>query len=387
MSYDISVWCLKPFKVPSDLPNAESWKIRDDHWSIQGKGWVLNSGPSDVALPEDIPEEVVPLLPGIQHVVHLTLEPIDAAEAGFKMLRKAAKAIAKASRGVVLDPQTESVDLPAGVHRYVPPKREKQSRVSVLEMSWWFEHSALLQRAKLREFLDTLTTYLPEALPRRYGLYEPPQYELEKTGRDHLLTFLTQHLTEGVVWYAKAPVAYVFPSIRPECGWQRGKAAYRCNQLSLEMDAAALDQPGWQTALLRAWKAISTDLNPFYGDVRTLHGYFRRGRGFSSDADSEPHPTKSWWWNGIPRSLGHAVVLGEPYVEHWTSFTEFSDADGALHFASTTDWRTKEDVTKIVGEVPAHLAMEFMPYQTIHPAGGRWTVYPEGYPATFPFKK
>jgi hypothetical protein len=388
MSYDISVWCLEPFRDPSALPNAGSWTVRESHWSIEGKGWILNSGPSDIVLPEDIPEDVVPVLPGIQHVVHLTLEPIDAPEAGFKALRKAAKTIAKASRGVVLDPQAGSVELPGGVNRYVPPKREKESRVAILEMSWWFEHASLLERAELENFLETLSTYLPEAMPRRYGLYEPPQHELEKTGRDHLLSFLTDHLTESVVWYATAPVAYVFISIGPDSGWQRvgAKTEFRCNRISIELDTAALDQPGWQTGLLRAWRALSKRLNPFYGDVRTLQGYFRSGTGFSSDGASEPEPTKSWWWKGIPQRLGHAVVLGEPYSQLWPEFCASAEVDGGLHFAATTDWRTDEDVTRIVGEVPGQLAIEFMPHQANAPGGGRWTVYPEIYPAIFPFK-
>lgn len=387
MSYDVSIWCVEPFKDPSSLPNADSWTIRDSHWSIEGKGWVLNSAASDVALAEDIPEEVAPILPGIQHVVHLSLQPIHAPEAGFKTLRKTAKAIAKAARGVVLDPQADSVELPGGVTRYASPKREKQARVAILEMSWWFEHASLLKRAELESFLEALATYLPEAMPRRYGLYEPPQHELEKTGRDHLLSFLAEHLTERVVWYAKAPVAYVFASVRPESGWQPvgEKTEFRCNRISIELDATALDQPGWQTGLLRAWRAISKHLNPFYGDVRTLQGYFRSGRGFSSDGASEPHPTKSWWWKGIPQRLGHAVVLGEPYSQLWPDFRASAELVGGLHFAATSDWRTDDDVTGVVGEVPGQLAMEFMPHQANAPGGGRWTVYPTTYPAIFPF--
>jgi hypothetical protein len=388
MSYDISIWCVEPFVEPSLLPDANSWVVRDGHWSVEGRGWILNLGPSDVVLPEDIPEEVAPVLPGIQHVVHLTLEPIHASETGFKILRKTAKAIAKAARGAVLDPQADSVELPPGTKRYVQAKRERQVRVPILEMSWWFEHASLLDRANLQCLLDTFGTYIPEALPRRYGLYEPPQHELEKQGRDHLLSFLAKHLTESVVWYAKAPVAYVFINIRPESGWQRlgAKNEYRCNRLSLEIDAAALQQPGWQTALLRAWRAISTQLNPFYGDVRTLQGYFRSGRGFSSDGASEPHPTKSWWWKGIPPRLGHAVVVGEAYSKLWPQFRASSEVDRGLQFVATPDWRTDEDATTLVGEVPKQLAMEFMPHQASAPGGGRWTAYPDAYPAIFPFK-
>jgi hypothetical protein len=303
------------------------------------------------------------------------------------MLRKAAKTVAKASRGAILDPQEDTLELAAGTHRYVSPKRERDTRVALIEMSWWFDHAKLLERASLQKFLRTLRNSIPEGMPRRYGLYEPPQHELEKAGEEHLVTFLMVHLTEGVVWYAKSPVAYVFISIEPTCGWQRlgSKTEYRCNRLSIELDSAALEQPGWQTALYRAWKNLSIELSPFYGGVRTLRDYFRSGRGFSSDGASEPHPTKSWWWKGIPPRLGHAVVLGDPYLPLWPAFAKSSEALDGIRVASMPDWSTDQDVTEMVGAVPAALALPFMPHVAQAPAGGRWTVYPDEYPPSFPF--
>ena len=388
MSYDLSIWCVEPFTDPASLPDADAWVRRDNYWSVEGKGWLLNAGPSDRVLPEDIPEEVTPLLPGIEHVVHLSLEPIHAPAVGFKMLRKTAKTIAKASRGAIRDPQGDTVELASGTHRYESPKREKDTRVAIIEMSWWFDHARLLERASLERFLRTLRSSIPEGMPRRYGLYEPPQHELEKTGEEHLVKFLLAHLTESVVWYAKSPVAYVFISIKPTCGWQKlgSKTEYRCNRLSIELESATLEQPGWRIALYRAWKNLSIELSPFYGDVRTLRGYFRHGRGFSSDGASEPHPTKSWWWKGIPPRLGHAVVLGDPYLQLWPEFAKSSEAIDGIRVASMPDWRTDQDVTEMVGAVPVALALPFMPHEGASPMGGRWTVYPEEYPPSFPFE-
>ncbi len=389
VSYDLSVWCVDPFTDAAGLPDRHRWSLHGDQWSREGKGWLLNAGPSVAVTAEDIPEQVEPLLPGIQHVVYLTLEPSGAPEAAFKALRTAASDIARTSRGVVLDPQLDSVELARGVKRYVPVKGAKEARLAVLDMTWWFESESLQDRASLEAFLAALRTDLPEAMPRRYGPTEPPQYELAQTGDEHLLTFLLGHLATGVVWYATAPVAQVSINIKSPTGWQQlgGTMEYRCNRASFRLDAAALLQPGWQTALIRVWKSVSRILRPFYGDVRTLTGYTRTASGLRSDGASDPPPTKSWWWKGVPQRLGHAAVIGEPYLELWPDFLRHARVEHCLAFASTADWRTDEDVTQVVGEVPARIAMEFMPYQASRPGGGQSIAYPKAYPELFPFRR
>ena len=72
-------------------------------------------------------------------------------------------------------------------------------------MSWWFEHGRVLEPDWIDAFLALLERCVPEALPERYGLWEPPQHVFEETGREHLMAFLSEHMGEVIVWYANRP--------------------------------------------------------------------------------------------------------------------------------------------------------------------------------------
>jgi hypothetical protein len=385
MSYHVSVWCVRPL-TDATLQELGAWQHHGEARSISGKGWILNAGPSSRVLPEDIPEEIMATLPGIEHVAHLSLEPIDAPKAGAALLRKVAAAIAKAGHGVIFDPQQDTLQLASGARRYVSAK-STVDRVSQLRLSWWFDHPRLLERASIVRVLDILSNHLPEALPRRYGTRQPPQHELEKTGREHLVDFLATHLTKTVVWYGHPPVRNIFTSLRAESGWlgPGGKSKYCCNCVSLQLDTDALEQPGWQVALERVWRRLSLELEPFYSEVRTLRGYQRYGSRLAVDGDTELSPTSSWSWKGIPPRLGHAVALGPRYRELWPAFAQHAEVSGDLAFVATPDWRTRADAADLVGGVPRELALPFMPHMITLPGGGRTASYPEEYPALFPF--
>jgi len=386
VSYDLSVWCVEPFRDPAALADVGAWKLSGNGWMIEGRGWLLHVGPSDAVLDEDLPDEVRGAMPGIAYTVGLSLEPVGAPKAAYAILRRAAKLISRAARGAVFDPQTGTVDLPPGTKRYVAPP-PGEARISLLVLSWWFDHSDLLDRAAVERLFDILAAHAPEALPRRYGLYEPPQHALAETGREHAVQFLTDQLVEGVVWYCTLPFFHVSISIRQACGWQRlgSQQRYRCNQMTVELDAGALEQPGWQTAVRRLWRAVSLELRPFFGDVRSLAGNVRKGSRIWHDGREEPHPIRSWWWNGIPPRLGHAAVVGEPYRSLWPGFDAAAGTVGGLTFLTTDDWTSRADAADLVAGVPQHLALPFLAHWGSAEGGGRTVRYPETYPAVFPF--
>jgi hypothetical protein len=389
VSYDITIWCTQPFDDPTLLPLPDEWIVHTDHWSYARPTWVLNTGPSAKVLPEDIPEGVLVALPGIAYLTEISLEPIGAPKTGFAMLRRLSSTVAKHAYGVIHDPQEDSVELPGGVKRFVPAKHEKEQRFALIKMSWWWSHSHSQPKEWVDEVLDALETYLPEAMPKRYGLWEPPQHIYAETGRAHLSQFLGEHLSDflGFVWYANRPVVSLTLSELPECEWlKRGHDTFWvCHHASVSIEAAALAQPGWPAALRRFWERMSLLLQPFYGEVRTLHGYTGRPPRIWCDKDTETGPTMSSRWMGIPTTLGHSVVLGEPYRALWPGFEGCSDEREGLLFASTDDWSTGQDLTTLVGSVPSSIALPFVRYQARDQFGGLQMMYPDKYPAVFPF--
>lgn len=112
MSYDLRIWCLKT------LPKVEEGTAE------AGTGWLVNVSPGTFAL-EEMPEEVNEKFTSIRHVVDLSLEPSSAPAAGRDALWRVARRIATIAQGVIEDPQSGSLEVPAAV---VLPRRESRAR-------------------------------------------------------------------------------------------------------------------------------------------------------------------------------------------------------------------------------------------------------------------
>ena len=190
MSYDIRIWTTKEYKEDTDIsPQSD------------GKNWLLQVGQSAKVDNEDIPEEVVGYLSGIQYVIDLHLEPAGAPKAAHTLLQKTAKILAKKYHGVIEDPQTDSLTLPSGVKRYAaPPKQTGDGKPRAeLSMHWMLPNdSPLLKEGGINALVEYFSRNLPEAMPRRYGQFEPPKYKIEENGKEHFLNFYKEHKGEIV---------------------------------------------------------------------------------------------------------------------------------------------------------------------------------------------
>lgn len=369
MSYDLQVWSVSPVSLPGELPQNVSWFEENGHWFHQESRWQVAVGPPDRVLPEDVPDEVQPCLPSISYLTELNLSPIAAGAAGQRLLVRTATLLARAAHGVIYDPHDNTVTTPSGVKRFVPlPSSES---ASLLSMSWWRVNEDLVNQANVSALIDVLQSVLPEALPRRYGLYEPPQHLYSETGRLHFEEFLIGHLHDGVVWYPHPPVADFSLGVPPYIGGTR--LGFRSARMSLEVDVDLLTQPGWQAALQTAWACLSRTFRPFYGDVRTLRGYTRSRGRYYVGSDTQHHPVKSWWWRGIPAGPAHAIVVGQPYRALWPALANVSHVDDDLLFVSTEDWLSNDDVFTRIGPPPAEVTQPL--YE------GR---YPQVWPFTAP---
>ena len=374
MSYDVEVWSVRAFQ-PSALRVPDRWeRPGPSQWILRGRTWQIAIYESDAILPEDIPDEVARLIPGIQFLTRLHLEGKGTGEA-HRMLRSTATDVAKTTHGVVADQQDGTIRTPSGVERFVAPQKEET--FSVLRMSWWFLSGSLLTDSGRDRFLALLERLLPEAMPKRYGDYEPPQHVYAKTGRDHLLRFLGEP-HQGFVWYPHRPAVGLHLGLPDRVGASR--RGFRSNLLEIEVEAAALSQPGWASNLRLVWRETSRLIRPFFGEVRTFGGRIRKGAAVfvkaeisSGGPESDILLNRSWWWRGIPNRLGQAAVLGEPYQGLWPAFVSRATLEDGLAFASTPDWSKPDLLTDKVPESlatrPAELDLRRQQYPKDWPFG------------------
>jgi hypothetical protein len=352
MSHALQVWTANEAKLGEVLPDARSWRQYQDAWTYQRRTWTVLAGRCMRVPQQGMRRDVARARPGISYLTELTLTPDDASEAARRFQLRAAHAIARRAGGVIVDPQADTLLMPAGARRFAP--RRGADSANLIALSWWFTHSPLLAQADYARLVDVLEAELPEALPRRYGSYEPPEHIYAATGRQHFLAFLADHAPGlGAVWYPTAPVADVLLGIPDSIG--HSKRGFRCAYLTITVDAEVLGQTGWPTALKRVWRGVSSAVRPFYGDVRTLQGYrYSRGRYWVTRV-TERHPVRAWWWGGLPAGPAHAVVLGEPYRPLWPAFTHSAEVESGLAFVEAEDWAAADDVFDIVGAAPRSL--------------------------------
>jgi hypothetical protein len=65
------------------LPNPATWIANDQSWMHERRDWQIVVGRSLKVLPEDVPEAVAQVLPGIDYLTELDLPPIDGHDAKF----------------------------------------------------------------------------------------------------------------------------------------------------------------------------------------------------------------------------------------------------------------------------------------------------------------
>ena len=309
MSYDLRIYTVKNLGLTclQNLPNAEE---NENYFMLRYKNYDITVWKETPIEEEDIPQHICKEIPGLKYLIEFNLSPISSDEKKIKEALRIAKIVAKENIGVIENPQTNEINLPSGLKRV--SKIEKTERFSIIEMSWWFNHKSILEGYNLSKLLETIERFMPEALPRRYGLYEPPKEVFSDI--ESFKSYLLIDSSHSIVWYPSKPVDYVNFGVPEFIGptWQ----GYRFGHFSVSIDAAVLEMPGWITTIERCFNAISLVLNPFYGDIYILKNHIRSRTVSYHDIQTESHPISSWWWNGIPKELGVGVLIGEPLLKY-----------------------------------------------------------------------
>lgn len=332
MSYDLRVWTVRRPDIGQLATDPQS--PPEDQVRLVGRTWQIVVTDPVTVEGEDVPVEVDEALPGIGFLTELNLEPIGAPSQAHTALRRIAKRIAAEAHGVIEDPQQDTLQFGAAVKRFTPLGQDEDAALCVL--SWWFIEGAMTEPTGVRGLCKILERRLPEALPWRYGLYEPPQHRWDREGKDHFYQFFQEHGRSLVVWYPRPPIAHVHVSLPSSLG--PSTQGFRSAHLTMEVDAAALWQPGWETAVRATWRSLSEFVQPFYGDIRFLRHYSRSRGRYWSNASSEHHPIRSWWWAGLPGGTTYGIVLGPPYTSIWSAFVSEADRLGELALRAAPQW-------------------------------------------------
>jgi hypothetical protein len=253
----------------------------------------------------------------------------------------------------------------------------------VIGMNWWMLESPLETRAGRQQLIELMAQLLPNCLPENYGVSEPPTHNYDHCGKEHFLQFLDENLGFSV-WYPRRPIVGVSLQLPSPPGPKIIGVrflGFRMNHLSIRFEKAILEDASWTTKLFQFWQAVSKAIRPVYGDVRNLGPHRWQGPTIGCLAGSK---AVGWWWSGIPRDLGKAVVLGVDYQRLWPHFSMVSRTEDGFAFASLCDWQSEDDLAEVVGAPPEDQAVVIQDrgnFGTPKPS----PKFPEGWPFGNPY--
>lgn len=277
MSYEISIWTRK------------SPKVADKEVEFKN-GLFYYEGSVEVE-PEDIPECISLSFEGIKWLTKLYIEPYPRDEKIIKKANRIAKRIAKRGDGIVLDAQGGKT-----MDKVVVPSKQaepyEEARCAYLNV-YSLPDFAFAEKGK--EILDLFNEYLPEALPCRYGQFEPPKYKYQNGGSKKFLEFWKRE--PEFVWYTTQPVVGVFVQDTYSAGGS-GIRKWKCNCISIEFYETMLQEQTWRIRLVELLNKLMVLLDGFYGEI----------------VRGEPE-TKASFWEGIPSRRGEVFAIGQPYLE------------------------------------------------------------------------
>jgi len=313
---------------------------------------------------EDAPPEAAALQAGIAWHVEAGL---DGSETGLPKVLRALRAIAKAGHGVIADDSDVWRPGSSQRTRWSFPTSPLASETAMVRMAWWMVDPAITTEDGASAFVETLSRVLPEAMPARWGDFEPLSHTFDGEGPEALARFISSHRDE-VITKVRPP----FGSLTfTKCGpLVRTPSVEGMRSLTVECGASVLDQPGWRRQLPVAFTALSRVLRPFYGEARLVQ----------QDVAHLP-PTDAHYWWGFPRIAPLAMVIGAPYVEHWTTPGGHHVDDLIFYGADTWPELPRDDVP-VADE---GLLQEFDPYWASTERLGRHIRVPEKHPPTWPF--
>ncbi len=164
--------------------------------------------------------------------------------------RRFGRELAKAHDGAAYDRQEDAVFQPRGTPKRVPAgKAEKKTNIVCLE--WTAPDWATAPAA----MIDAIARHAREALPRRYGDYEPPQERFEDPAA--FAAFAQDHRT---FWYASRPFF--------------GGHANPPGDLQLEVDWRVLTaDERWREAVVDLFAAVAEATSATRGEAYAERGW------------------------------------------------------------------------------------------------------------------
>ena len=304
MSYDFELYSTKTLVLVPPV-TAEGSNIRVD-------------GPDRVE-DEDIPDNYLAVV-GKKRVLHrIHLEGDLSASDQAAVNDWLSLAIAK-TKGVLIDQQTDRFE---ASNKSGQLKAHTSLSSKSGWMSFYYEKGEDFYEFGFENMLRLIAAEMPEAVPTRYGYYEPMQGCVENGDLSELISSFK--IDPDVFLKAKTPFGHIF--IRVPCKktferyhpkhFMRRKFLLGC--ASFEIRPKLFEHPANFNRLLALFKELCVTLDVAYASIMQ-----------SDDMGS-------WLWYGLPDKPAHTICVGNAYQSVWPDLQEIGEKIGTHHHFVTTD--------------------------------------------------
>lgn len=345
-----------------DAPNSNVLVSRSLTDSEQAAFTI--DGPHVVEI-EDLPDALAGGVLAPRFLLEISA-PAAATAADHSVAMGLAKQLAERFHGAVYDPQAGELVWPRGRKRAYTASSE-EARIRVVELSWYVEGGESADELPA-QLLQGLRVACPEALPRRYGDYEPLQHKMEPGREDEFIGFwrnLAAHeLGRMLFWKAQSPCfggTASFPDKRDK--YPSGKpvgipGTKNCTEISLNFDGRALHgDERWCTAVVGLFSSIAKRLGAFYAAAHVQRNVIAK-RSLWYDGESERLPMPFSSFAGLPPVPTWLAWFGRPYAPHVAdSVTDYAEqtADGAWLFRGGPKPMDVDELANRFPSLPARL--------------------------------
>ncbi|MBY6046525.1 hypothetical protein [Vannielia litorea] len=270
-------------------------------YALQGKGWAFRFEGPRLLTSDQIPEAHRAAAGGRQHMWQVTVEgALDAHRQD--RLEVLLASVLHTHDAVLIDEAAERFVTALDSGPLASAARLVQQQPG--ELSFFFEDANAFHPSRAAAFLSALAEHLPQALPRRFGPWEPLQGKVE--GRDLSELARAWEDTPDLLLKAATPFGHIFCSLlttKALEGYHPNHFIRRdcvVGRIAFELRPKAFTDPALIEAIIAFMPHAAEITGAFYAELR-----------------QGECPQRSWFWRGLPPGPARALLLGPPYTALW----------------------------------------------------------------------
>ncbi|MEP4195548.1 MAG: hypothetical protein ABJL99_07930 [Aliishimia sp.] len=230
------------------------------------------------------------------------------------------RAIVFETKGVLIDLQTEHFESPTKSGQLEAQAGQLSSNGW---MSFYFENGESFYESGFKEMLQVVSLLMPEAVPTRYGYYEPLQSRVEDGDISGLVSSFKSET--DIFMKAKTPFGHIFTSIpckKTLENWHPKhfvRREFLLCRVCFELRPKLFTHPGSLRRLNSLFEKLCVTLDVVYADIVQINDW------------------GSWVWRGLPENKAHTICLGRAYQDVWPDALKTGQKIGSHHHLVTTD--------------------------------------------------